>query len=285
MNPQTQQALDAVLDKLRAAGDVNFERACPVPPAVNHSLAFFEHEQQAVFRNSWICIGRQDEIADAGDFLTHAIAGVSVLVVRQDDGEIRAFVNACVHRYACLVGEASGSVKKFTCRYHAWTYNTAGQLIRAPYMEMKPDFDCAQHRLCRLPCEIWEGFVYVCLNQNPEVRLREALQPFTERIIGRYDMACYRSVLREQMTWNANWKNLIENFIESYHVPIAHGKTFARHEKRLEDYVCRTVIITVITMQRRMMRLAPVLRTRTISVLLTSGGARWWISVCFRAIW
>ena len=237
-NPYTQQPLDTLLADLRAAGSREFETACPIPPAVNHSLAFLEHEQRAVFQNAWVCVGRHDEIPGAGDFLTHEIGGVPVLVVRQADGAIRAFVNACAHRYACLVDAEKGSAKKFTCRYHAWTYDPAGRLIRAPYMEMKPDFDCAQHRLRDLPCEVWEGFVYVSLNQNPEIGLQQALNPFRERVIGRYDMAAYRSVLREHMAWNANWKNLIENFIESYHVPIAHGKTFAQHEKRLEDYVC-----------------------------------------------
>ena len=237
-NPHTHKSLDTVLAELRTAAGRTFEEARPIPPAVNHSLAFLEHEQRSVFQNAWICVGRHDEVPQAGDFLTHEIAGVPILVVRQAEGDIRAFVNACAHRYACLVDREKGSAKKFTCRYHAWTYDCGGQLVRAPYMEMKADFDCADHRLHDLPCEVWEGFVYVNLNPNPEVELEQALAPFRERIIGRYDMACYRSLFRERMTWNANWKNLIENFTESYHVPIAHGKTFAQHEKRLEDYVC-----------------------------------------------
>ena len=236
-NTHTHKPLQQVLDELSTAAAQSFETARPIPASVNHSLEFLHHERKAVFERGWICVGRTDEIAEPGDFLTHEIAGASVLVVRQQDGDIRAFVNACAHRMACLVPDASGSARKFTCRYHAWTYDLEGQLVRAPYMEMKDGFECSAHRLRDLQSAVWEGFVYVSLAESP-VDLQAALAPIKENIVGRYDMACYRTVLRETMTWQANWKNLMENFIESYHVPIAHGKTFAQHNKPLQDYVC-----------------------------------------------
>lgn len=186
----------------------------------------------------WVCVGRADECPSPGDFLTHEIAGVSVLIVRQQDGELKAFVNSCAHRFAQLVSEAEGTARRFTCPYHAWTYSCDGQLIRAPYMEMKDGFDVSQHRLRALSLEVWEGFVYVTLALKPAHRVAERLAPLRENVVGRYGMDCYRTVLRETMVWDANWKNLIENFIESYHVPIAHGKTFAQHKKPLTDYVC-----------------------------------------------
>jgi phenylpropionate dioxygenase-like ring-hydroxylating dioxygenase large terminal subunit len=237
-NPHTNASLDSVLAELKAAAAVPFAEARPLPAALNHSTAFLEHERQAVFEREWICVGREDEIPAHGDYLTHEIAGVPVLVVRQQDQEIIAFVNACAHRFACLEPAERGSRKRFTCRYHAWTYDCAGALLRAPYMEMKDGFDPAEHRLRRLHCCSWEGFVYVSIAHDPRKFLPEALAPLSEQVVGRYDMACYRSVMRERMEWNANWKNLMENFIESYHVPIAHGKTFAQHNKPLQDYVC-----------------------------------------------
>ncbi|MEM7294718.1 MAG: SRPBCC family protein, partial [Pseudomonadota bacterium] len=173
-----------------------------------------------------------------GDYLTHNVGGISVLVIRQEGGDIAAFVNACAHRFACLMPDAHGRSKQLRCRYHAWTYNTAGQLIRAPYMEMKDGFDVSQHKLRPLFCEVWEGFVYVSLSESPSVSLADALAPFSENVVGRFDMGCYKTIMRETMVWDANWKNLIENFTESYHVPIAHGKTFAMHNKPLTDYIC-----------------------------------------------
>ncbi len=230
--------LRKMLAALHAAGEQPFDRANPIPAIVNHSAEFFEHERKAVFAAEWICLGRTDEIADAGDFLTGEIAGVPVLVVRNAEGGIGGFVNACAHRFACLVPDATGNTKRFTCRYHAWTYDLKGDLIRAPHMEMKAGFVRSAHGLRALCTEIWEGFVYICLAPAPSETVAQALAPLRDNVVGRYDMAAYRTVLRETMVWNANWKNLIENFTESYHVPIAHKKTFAKHKKPLDDYVC-----------------------------------------------
>ncbi len=236
--PLSGMDLSTVLQDLRAVAQSPFETATPIPGAVNHSQAFLEHERQNVFCREWVCVGRSDEVAATGDYLCHEVAGVPVLVVRQEDGAIRAFVNACAHRFACLVDTPQGSTKRFTCPYHAWTYDLAGHLVRAPFMEMKPDFDLADHRLRPLACEVWEGFVYVSLSETPATSLAEALSPLAHNIVGRFDMARYKTVHRDSMIWNANWKNLMENFIESYHVPIAHLKTFAKHNKPLEDYKC-----------------------------------------------
>jgi phenylpropionate dioxygenase-like ring-hydroxylating dioxygenase large terminal subunit len=237
-NPHTNIPLVTVLQALQSAAAAPFAEAHPLPAAVNHSLEFLDRERQAVFEQEWICVGREDEIGDPGNFLTHEIAGVAVLVVRQSDHQIKAFVNACAHRFACLVPDSKGSAKRFTCRYHAWTYAISGELVRAPYMDMKTGFDPAQHRLRPLQVSVWEGFLYVTLAEQPATQPSEVLAPLREQVVGRYDMACYQSVLRESMVWQANWKNLIENFTESYHVPSAHGKTFAQHNKPLEDYVC-----------------------------------------------
>jgi choline monooxygenase len=237
-NPHTHAPLPRVLEKLRQAAALDFDQAHPIPAELNHSQAFHDREQSALFQQEWICVGRADEIAQPGDFLTHEIAAVPVLVVRQTGGEIRAFVNACAHRFACLVSGARGSAKRFTCRYHAWTYDCAGALLRAPHMEMKAGFDPSQHRLRALQVTDWEGFVYVTLAQQPRSQLPEVLAPLRDRVVGRYDMACYQTLIRETMEWDANWKNLIENFTESYHVPVAHGKTFAQHKKAPADYVC-----------------------------------------------
>ncbi len=233
----TDAPLSDVLRLLRSAASEAFETAHPIPAAVNHSRAFHTHERERVFLQEWICVGRADEVAEAGDYLTHEVAGVPVLVVRQVDGSVQGFVNACAHRFACVVSEVKGQAKRFVCPYHAWTYDLSGALIRAPFMEMKDGFDPAEHRLRRIATEIWEGFLYVSLSETPK-SLATALEPFRAGVVGRYDMGCYRTVMRETMTWDANWKNLIENFTESYHVPMAHKKTFAKHKKPLDVYVC-----------------------------------------------
>ncbi len=237
-NIHTALPLTDALRQLGLAAQTPFERATPIPPALSHAQAYFEHEFRAVFMQEWICVGREDEVAAPGDYLTHSIGGVPVLVVRQPNGQLAAFVNACAHRFACLAADTRGSTKSFTCRYHAWTYALDGGLIRAPHMDTKPGFEAAEHRLRSLALACWQGFIYVTLAENPTAEPSTRLAPLTEAVVGRYEMACYRTVLRETMSWNANWKNLIENFIESYHVPVAHGKTFANHNKPVGSYVC-----------------------------------------------
>ena len=237
-NAHTNAALADVLLNLSKGAAVPFKLAQPITPAVNHSEEFYNHERKSVFMREWICIGRSDEIADVGAFLTHDIAGVPVMAVRQKDETIRAFVNACAHRFACLEAKKTGCTKRFTCQYHAWTYGIDGRLIRAPAMEMKDGFDPDQNGLRPLHLEIWEGFIYITLADDPAHSVADALAPLHEKIVGRYDMGRYKTVLREVMIWDANWKNLIENFTESYHVPFAHQKTFAKHKKPLEDYKC-----------------------------------------------
>ena len=230
--------LSTVLERLRAAAERPFDDALPIPPEVHHSRAFLERERTCVFTQAWLCVGRADEIAAHGDYITHDIAGVPIFVIRHEDGTINGFINACAHRFTRLLDTETGSRKQIICPYHAWTYDCAGALVRAPFMTMKEGFDPSCHGLRPLQVEVWEGFVYVTLAEKPAVSLAHALAPLRDTIVGRYDMACYRTVLRETMRWEANWKNLIENFTESYHVPIAHGKTFARHQKHPEEYTC-----------------------------------------------
>lgn len=236
--PHAGLPLDVVLERLKATANRSFEDARPIPPEVHHSHEFLKRERDAVFAREWICVGRSDEIAVYGDYLTHDIAGVPVIVIRQQDGAIKAFVNACAHRFSRLLKDETGSGRKITCPYHAWTYDCAGKLVRAPYMEMKEGFDLSKHGLRTLHSEVWEGFIYITLAESPVKSVAQSLAPLRDGVVGRYDMACYRTAMRETMIWNANWKNLIENFSESYHVPIAHGKTFARHAKKLKDYLC-----------------------------------------------
>ena len=99
------------------------------------------HEQDRIFNQEWICIGRTDELPNAGDYITHDIAGTPVLIVRQETSEIMGFINACAHRFTCLVSKQNGNAFAFTCPNHAWTYALDGTLKHAPFMEMKNDFD------------------------------------------------------------------------------------------------------------------------------------------------
>lgn len=238
MNPNTNGPVGSLLEDLNKATGVRFEQAKPAPAATKHSQSFHCREMKNIFEQEWVCIGREDELDQPGSYLTFTIADVPVFALRQKSGNIVGFVNACAHRHACLLEKEAGKLKKITCRYHAWSYDFAGKLLAAPYMDIDSGFNKSDHQLQSVHIEIWEGFVYATLSEHPATKLKNVLKPFRDGVVSQFDMACYKTVLRRSMSWDANWKNLIENFTESYHVPIVHSKTFAKHGKPLEDYIC-----------------------------------------------
>ena len=211
LNSNTNASLSSVLKKLQDTANTPFEESRPIPAEVNHSVEFYKHERNKVFASEWICIGREDEIPNTGDYLTHDIAGVPVFVIRQPTKEILGFVNACAHRFTCLLSDTTGNSKLIICPYHAWTYNLDGTLKSAPFMKMKDGFNLSDHKLRKLQTEIWEGFIYVTLDEHPTRSVNNSLEGLKSKIVGRYDMASYITVMRETMEWSANWKNLIEN--------------------------------------------------------------------------
>jgi choline monooxygenase len=238
LNKHSSEPVERVVSMLNISAQTPFEKSTPIPSAANHSIEFYNHEQYKIFNQEWICIGRSDEIPSTGDYLTHEIAGTPVLVVRQVSNAIYGFVNACAHRFTCLAPKLSGNAFAFTCPNHAWTYDLDGALKHAPFMDMKSNFNLDHYRLKELHTEVWEGFIYITLSKKPSKKVAPSLENLRKNIVGQYDMGSYRTVMRESMTWDANWKNLIENFTESYHVPIAHKNTFANHKKQIKDYKC-----------------------------------------------
>jgi len=134
--------------------------------------------------------------------------------------------NICRHRMMRLV-DGKGNTRKFTCPYHAWTYDIAGNLVAAPYMDQTDCFDKKAISLPQVRCDQFEGWIYVSL--NPDIApVAEMLAPLTE-ITAPYAQAHYITIFTEQHEWDCNWKCLTENFMESYHLPVAHKATVGAH--------------------------------------------------------
>ena len=198
-----------------------------LPAWCYRSEAFFRRELERVFRPAWRFVGRADELPEAGDYLCAWTAAGPALVVRGEDGTIRAFANACRHRGAALVAE-SGHCKSFVCPYHAWSYGLDGRLRAAPGMEGVKGFDKTEYGLVPLRLETWAGFLFI--NPDPAAApLLEALGDLTERF------ACYgfeslRCVRRVEFSIEANWKLLAENALEAYHTGTVHRETVGRQQ-------------------------------------------------------
>lgn len=208
---------------LRALAEGPFEEARAAPPGIYRSPQFLELEQRHIFAKEWICAGRAETLAKAGDYLTMEIAGQPVLVVKGRDGTIRAFSNVCLHRMSVLL-EGRGRRRTISCPYHAWSYGLDGRLLAAPHMEKSPAFRRRDYRLPQLRCELWEGWIYVSLDPDIEP-VAQRLRAVKEAVTGRYRFEEYREAWREERVWNANWKILAENFMESYHLFRLHRAT------------------------------------------------------------
>jgi len=237
-SPSSNVPLPSILYDLRRVGQSSHVAAPLIPAGAFHSPQFLRLEMANIFATQWICVGRSDDFPETGSFIACDIADVPVLVVRQEDGSLKAFVNACAHRRAQVVPTSCGKKLSFSCSYHGWTYSPDGRLLGAPYMDGCPGFDKSQIHLQSLQISSWEGYVFVSLSENRVEPIDERLREFTEQVVGRYRMERYRTIIRGEMDFEGNWKNIIENFTESYHVFRAHKKTFALSGKTPHDYEC-----------------------------------------------
>ena len=206
-------------EALAEIGDLDASRAITLPPACYTSEAFLALEREEIFRKEWICLGRVDEIPKRGDYFTTELIDEPLLVVRGKDDKVRVLSNVCRHR-SSVIAECEGNAKNFVCPYHAWTYATDGQLLRAPYMDQVKGFKVEGCRLPEYATEVWHGFVYVNLDgkAKPLAPRLKKLEPF----IKNYHMGEMIHKLGEADVWGANWKCLAENFMEGYHLSTLH---------------------------------------------------------------
>ena len=190
---------------------------------------FYELERDAIFKRSWLNVGRVEQVAKAGSYFTKELpmAKTSIIVVRGTDGEVRAFHNICRHRGNKLVWqdfpreETSGTCRQFTCKYHGWRYALDGACTFVQQEEEFFDLDKADYGLVPVHCDVWAGFVFVNLDDTPRWSLREFLGPMVTALDGYpFDRMTERYEFRAEV--DANWKIFLDAFQEYYHVPALH---------------------------------------------------------------
>ena len=183
----------------------------------------YELERERIFHREWFYVGRAEQVAEPGDALVHDVAGESILVVRGRDGRLHAHFNVCRHRGArlCDVGKSKvkGAIK---CPYHAWSYAHDGTLIGTP--NVAPDeIDRSSLSLWPVNVDVWEGFLFVCLADDPEP-LRDSLGSQADGPLRfeEFGLGDLRIGARTVSEVPANWKILIENYNECLHCPTVH---------------------------------------------------------------
>src|SRR5262245_48564145 len=211
--------LDALLKQFDAA--LPLERAHTIPSSWYFDPGLYALECQRVFGSNWLLAGRADQVCNPGDFLTIEIAGEPILVVRDDQGTLRAFHNVCRHRAAQVINQPEGHATKLRCRYHGWTYDLRGQLRGTPEFDGVEDFCKESEGLVPMTVATHGLFVFVHPGRA-EQSLTEYLAPFPERTAG-MNLGGLKFAGRREYELACNWKVFVDNYQDGgYHVNTVH---------------------------------------------------------------
>jgi Rieske 2Fe-2S family protein len=192
-----------------------------LPQIYYTSDAVFQRELERIFSERWLFAGHVNQIPEAGDFFLFAIGKESLIVVRDRQGQVRAFYNVCRHRGARVCVDPHGRFASgIQCPYHAWTYGLDGTLVGAPIMAEVQEFSKEEYPLKPAAARVWEGMIFVNLAAEPkpfEHTFAPLLGKFT-----RWQISDLQSVHQTVYDVEANWKLLFQNYSECYHCPTVH---------------------------------------------------------------
>ncbi|MGQ0428974.1 MAG: aromatic ring-hydroxylating oxygenase subunit alpha [Gammaproteobacteria bacterium] len=192
---------------------------CSLDRPFYSDAGIFERDRERVFRNHWVLAAHVSQFERTGDYRLFDFAGESIILVRGREGDIRAHFNVCRHRGSRVMLEPCGNAAALTCRYHGWTYALDGSLRAAQHMP--EDFERSRYGL--KPCHVrnLEGLLFVCIagDRPPDFNaIAEGLQPY----LLLHGTAAARVALQRTFPVHANWKLVVENYLECYHCKPAH---------------------------------------------------------------
>ena len=190
---------------------------------------YWQHEQQTLFENNWVFVGFAHELQQTGDVIPIEVAGKPLFLIRNQHGEINVFHNVCRHRCLKLIDQSDNVGPRIRCPYHSWVYNLNGELKSTPHFagsgnHVPEGFDISQHSLVPVHCGIWFDWIFVNLSQSP-TPFDDHVAPLKKRLKD-IDFEAIKPVgVIDLGEVNCNWKLLMENFIEPYHVQFVHSNT------------------------------------------------------------
>ena len=213
--------------KIKSPKNVNTIFGLPAKSYTDNE--FWEKECNTVLSNGWLFVAFSHEFTKTGDVLPIFIAGKPILLVKNQNNKITAFHNVCSHRCLKLVNEKKNVGKLIRCPYHTWSYDLQGKLIAAPHIgginKHKPKgFNFKNHGLKPIRIHIWNDWIFINLNGKAK-KFEEYAKPLFSKFKNiDFDKLTYVATL-DFGKINTNWKFLIENFIEPYHVQFVHKTT------------------------------------------------------------
>ena len=204
--------------------DHELREARHMPGAAYSSRDIYRVEHERIFMRRWLCVGREEEIPAPGDYYASRIMDEPFLVVRADDGTVNAFANSCRHR-GVEVAQGRGSTRRFSCPYHAWTYDLKGKLLGAPHMR-EASADLSQCALPALRLEIWQGWMFINFDPDAEP-LTAAISEFADEFgFLAHDQCRLANLFSTEL--DCNWKFVVENLMDVYHVGTLHAESFGK---------------------------------------------------------
>ncbi len=208
-----------------------------LPGAAYTSDDFMRLEREHLFSNHWVFVGYAHELAKTGDAAPIEVAGLPLFLIRNQENEVAAFHNVCRHRNLKLIDKPDSCGKLIRCPYHSWSYDLGGALKNAPYFggelrQLPEDFKFEDHGLLAVSCRVWHDWVFVNLSPQPTA-FDEFIAPL-KKMLGDNNVEEYLPVKTLDFgEVPCNWKLLMENFIEPYHVQFVHKNTT---DQPLEDH-------------------------------------------------
>ena len=210
---------DAFIAALESS-DGDIASSCTLPPACYTDEDFYRFEQEALFNHEWLCVGRESQVSQPGDYFTTHIIDEPIIVARDRSGHLNAFSAVCQHR-AMLVAAGAGNARGFVCPYHRWVYSLDGRLVNAPAMERTCDFDKNAVSLAPFQVQVWQGFVFVNFDLAAPP-LAPRLAPVAAAIAN-YRLADAEGPPSMTGTFGWNWKVMFENNNDGYHASKLHA--------------------------------------------------------------
>jgi len=206
----------------RGAFDAEAGRSPTLPSRYYHDADIYRRELRGIFHRSWCYVGHASQLPRPGDYRVEQVADQCIVLLRDRDSRLRAFFNVCQHRGHQLLGGAGSGKKRIVCPYHAWTYGLDGSLLQAPHTDSLADFEPADFAL--KPVGLAESAGLLFANLDREAEDFAALYPgFAETISGNlHDSASFELACQYDFDIAANWKIVVDNFSEGYHIPVAH---------------------------------------------------------------
>ena len=217
-----------------------WDEIAPFQSTDYHDPALAELERDRIFGEVPFIVAHSTELAGKNDFISVELPRNKAIVIRQKDGSVKAFVNACRHRGAELVTEESGKCRIFSCPYHRWSYDPDGRLRNVTLDNTFGDFDRSRFGLVELPVEERHGFVWIIDNARREIDVAAWLGPEMDEILAGFGIDRLVSIDPHTYRRPTNWKIMQDGFLDNYHVKYAHpntaGKMLHTNAVAMEDY-------------------------------------------------